>query len=289
MSGFLVYQSYQRSPHWRLYLIKRVRRLLPALIINLFITLLFFAFFISQMKLIDYLLADETYQFLGNIFFIFYPFLPGYSIPSPYPSIANGSLWSLPVEFYCYLLLALMAWSLKKIIFHWFMLFLGLMSLFAFQSEWMLGKTLFNIEISDWLIGIYFFNFGVLTNLWVPWLKSSPKSLLWGLGLFLVVATQLVKVDPIKMYLLVPILFMIIGQSPLFYSERVWKMGDPSYGMYLYSFPTQQILLFYNFPGGSFLTFVFLSVFISLILGTLSWFLCEVHFLQRQSFKKNHQ
>jgi peptidoglycan/LPS O-acetylase OafA/YrhL len=63
---------------------------------------------------------------------------------------------------------------------------------------------------------------------------------------------------------------------------NIQKYGDPSYGIYLWGWPVQQILVFMS-PAISPMANAFLAAAISAILGYVSWHVLEKHAL---SFKK---
>ena len=69
--------------------------------------------FFTNASIKDY--VQEIPRYLYNI--ILYPIfnMPGVFTNNPYPVTINGSLWTLPVEVFCYLMLPLMGIIVKKL------------------------------------------------------------------------------------------------------------------------------------------------------------------------------
>jgi peptidoglycan/LPS O-acetylase OafA/YrhL len=95
ISGFLITQSFERSRTLRSYMEKRVRRIYPGYLVATSITAFIIApLFGAQLPNVaktiglNLLLRNE----LPNAFF-----------SNPLPLATNGSLWSIPFEFWCYI------------------------------------------------------------------------------------------------------------------------------------------------------------------------------------------
>jgi len=53
------------------------------------------------------------------------------------------------------------------------------------------------------------------------------------------------------------------------------QAGDPSYGMYVFAFPIQQLLIYYGLCGGSIPVLAIETIVLSFIAGVVSWHLLE--------------
>jgi peptidoglycan/LPS O-acetylase OafA/YrhL len=62
---------------------------------------------------------------------------------------------------------------------------------------------------------------------------------------------------------------------------RAGRFGDPSYGIYLYAFPVQQ-LLFHAFPGMGPMSNTVVAIPIVLLFAYASWHLVEKRILKRK-------
>lgn len=105
--GYLIAGSVQRSPSSKAYFSKRARRLFPELVF--FVVLFAFVVgpIVSSFDVVSYFGDSHFLLFLLNGILIPYHYLPGVFVANPYQGVVNGSLWTLPVEFFCYVLVFL--------------------------------------------------------------------------------------------------------------------------------------------------------------------------------------
>lgn len=108
MGGYLVTKSWLSDPRPLRYALKRFSRIWPPLAVYV----LFAAFVagpcLSTLPVGAYFRQPSTYAYLRNLrLFIVYT-LPGVFETNPYPAAVNGSLWTLPVEAAMYLAIPLM-------------------------------------------------------------------------------------------------------------------------------------------------------------------------------------
>ena len=74
-------------------------------------------------------------------------------------------------------------------------------------------------------------------------------------------------------HIIFPVIILLIGYMPIPVLSNFSKIGDMSYGIYVYSFPVS-LTLMYFFNLMTFQLMIF-SIFISIIFGYLSWHLIE--------------
>jgi peptidoglycan/LPS O-acetylase OafA/YrhL len=74
---------------------------------------------------------------------------------------------------------------------------------------------------------------------------------------------------------------------PLFRLHGFSKYGDFSYGMYLYAFPIQQLLVMHNSGSMNPYALFALAWPLSILAGMLSWYVVERPFLRRARSMKN--
>ena len=103
ISGLLTFNSYIRTPDFKLFVSKRVRRILPA---YLSVVLLGFiaGMFLTTLPLSEFLHNAQTWKYLGaNAIFLNYlqPTLPGVFEENVLPFV-NASLWTMKVEIMFY-------------------------------------------------------------------------------------------------------------------------------------------------------------------------------------------
>jgi peptidoglycan/LPS O-acetylase OafA/YrhL len=110
LSGFLVYPSLMRLKSGWKFLLARLARLWPALMVLVLVTVVAGAFLTSATG-VDYLKGNTARFILGNLSLQKgYYTLTGVSCGGA-PCNVNQSLWTLPFEMRCYFALMLLGWS----------------------------------------------------------------------------------------------------------------------------------------------------------------------------------
>ena len=277
ISGYLVYQSFINSSSSKEYFIKRFKRLYPAYIVGLLLSFII-AISITSLNIYEFLKSVDLYRFfLFNLFFLNFvqPTLPGV-FENNYISAINGSLWTIKIEVIFYALIPYLIMLLKK------------------NNKFLILVIVYLVSIS-WVY--YFQNLydGVyINNLY----KQLPGQLIYFcLGIFLSMNKKYIKYCFVifTSSLLVSLLFQskIVNYlvEPIFISSSIIyfslytkkislnKVGDLSYGIYLYHFPFIQLIFsvsFFNLnPWLGFLCVIFITVFASFI----SWHFVEKRYL----------
>lgn len=113
VSGFLTTSSWLRSKDRVItYLKKRVLRIYPSLAVCLVVTVAF-CWFITTEKSIWYWRGVWIYL-RDNMIMSPCFYLPGVFSDIPYPNVVNGSLWTLPIELMCFLILPILCIGKNK-------------------------------------------------------------------------------------------------------------------------------------------------------------------------------
>src|SRR5690606_24424688 len=74
-------------------------------------------------------------------------------------------------------------------------------------------------------------------------------------------------------HIVLPFLVLLLGFLPVRGIKCFGKLGDASYGIYIYSFPIQQTLVWFFKMDASIL--MIYSILLSIVFGYLSWHLIE--------------
>lgn len=280
VSGYLICTSWVIDPNPLRYLAKRLLRIMPALIV---ITL-FSAFIVGPMftdlSWREYFSNRVTYQYLYNV--VMYPmwYLPGVFTHNAYPGAVNGSLWSLPVEFFMYLVLPCV-------------LFVGS----AVRARWLMPACTFLLcAASLWLVRIHPFpqRFIFYSTDWTSGLDVAPYFLLGGLvrfmrweryldsmfALFLVACVALMHTaspvtNEVLLYVLLPYAVLSLATSAQRLLQDFGRFGDLSYGVYIYAFLVQQSVAHLTDNRLSAIQNALVTLPIVLVLAWLSWHLVE--------------
>ena len=105
ISGFLVSQSFVNRPHVYEFLVARVLRIFPGLIVALAGTVLLGAW-VTTLPVSQYVSDGRVWDyFLRNAMLDLRWELPGVFENNSFPRVVNGSLWTLPKEFGLYIIL----------------------------------------------------------------------------------------------------------------------------------------------------------------------------------------
>jgi peptidoglycan/LPS O-acetylase OafA/YrhL len=102
--GFLIMGSAVRSRTAKSFFKKRISRLFPSLIAVVLICVLILGPILTNMDPVSYYTDFGTYKYLLNAVLVPIHDLPGVFANNIYGQTVNGPLWTLPIEFICYVL-----------------------------------------------------------------------------------------------------------------------------------------------------------------------------------------
>lgn len=286
ISGFLIFQSLIASKSIVDFLWKRILRIYPALFTVLLLTILY-GQFVYQYD-IPYLQNRYVLSYIPNNLFLFnmqYG-IPGIFDKNPYPSAINGSLWSLPYEAAFYIALSTCFLLRKRLITSKVLLFvayilLSLGSIFYSEAAW--NYRLFN------LIGTYTLDLGALfvAGALLGSFRFGDfryKNVAMAGGFALLILSFYSSSFRIFQYISLPLIIIPLGTASTIFIRNTDKVvGDISYGMYIYSFPVQQTLVYYF--KLNYLELMMSSLAISFVLGYSSWHLIEKHAMKLKKFR----
>ncbi|MBP6145473.1 MAG: acyltransferase [Sediminibacterium sp.] len=286
ISGYLILQSLTRSKSVIDYLVKRILRIFPGLIVVLILTLVA-VYFIYPTTQVPYLLNPAIYHyFWGNLVLFSPPFFI-HGVFDHLPSRAiNGSLWTIEFEFLFYIVLLLL-FPIKKNIKALRWTLLGMMALFTvgnlfYPSELLSIKKPIPLDLV-FDLGIYFITGSFFAC--INWEKWDSSKYLFIAAVLLFIAMIIFKIDRAWLFTCLPFVILYIGQMKSKAANWVHqKLGDPSYGIYLYAFPIQQLIVYYCKPS-TFELFLYASIG-AFAFGILSWKFIEKKALTLKRFIK---
>jgi peptidoglycan/LPS O-acetylase OafA/YrhL len=265
ISGYLITSSAERSRPFG-YFMARVLRIFPALLLVSFISSFLLGPLITNNP--GYWTDFQTYKyFLGNASLIQIQYtLPGVFTQNAFRDIVNGALWTLKIEFYCYIVFGLLMFvfvSNRKYIISWFFAFLYVGYYFV-QNEMFPANLQANFDL------FRYFAAGGVFYLWREQMPLKPVLAWLALGMVVLgVATGLTRfIFPIAGTYLV--LHLALGERYANFATR----GDFSYGIYLWGFPIQQLLVM-RLPNSSWYTNFLSALPIATFLAFISWHLIE--------------
>ena len=284
ISGYLIFQSLFRSKNILDYLVKRILRIYPALLVVLIISMLACSFvfdgsissYFSQKSTLTYVPVNLSLIKLQNS-------ITGVFEDNPLKSAINGSLWTIIYEFSMYLFLIPFLFlrrfssSQKTIIISAVVaiLFFGRITLVAYKDVH-IGALAFG----QWVQFALLFMSGALLS------EMKIETYKYRYALLVVCALLFFLMMPFKYYeyvqyfILPPIVIIIGAEAFRGISDIGKKFGDVSYGVYIYGFPIQQFLMHYF--SFSVLELLLWSLPLSILFGWLSWHHIEKHALAKK-------
>ena len=270
ISGFLIARSFERQPTVRRWIVARVLRLFPALTVVLVLTVAVLGPLVTTLPLAEYFARPETLSYVPrNLSLAFLQYdLPGVFEDQPYPGAINGSLWTLVYEVVCYggVLVVGLLGGLRRS-------GLMLVILAGFAAVYVLVLHVLGPERAHpkivALCGLAL-PFVIGTAFYV-WRARIPLHL--GILLGLVLAAALLRETPAHAVALTAALsygVFLVGFMPGAFLHGYNRFGDYSYGVYIYAFPMQQLMMHLFQPMGP-LGNIALALPSTLALAMLSW------------------
>jgi len=271
ISGFLIAESFARARSWQDFIVARVLRLWPALIVSLLVVAFLMGPMVTTLFPGAYFTNPAVWTFMVKNAALATPqySLPGVFENQPYSNV-EGPIWTLFYEVVCYLglfaagLLGLLRrqWAMSMLI-------------AAFAGLWLLAdiyQPALHLKIDKTLdLGL---PFAVGTLMWL-WKDRLPLTL-WGV-VGLLALTALLATTPL--YGIMLTLFLAYTTFWAAYVPdgglRAYnRLGDYSYGVYIYAFPAQGLAVWLSGPMTPFENMV-LALPLTLIPSMISWHLLE--------------
>lgn len=274
VSGFLVTGSYVNRRDLRQFVRSRFLRIVPAYLVCVAVSALVIGAVVTELPAAEYFGSSKPLRYIvKNLTFTDLEwYLPGVFESNPYPGAVNGSLWTLPAEVRMYV---------------WVAIF-GVVGLL--HRRW-----LFNL-----VIGLAF----VLAT-WFPEQASGMFRVdsyfrlagLFALGAVFYINREFIPVNGLIATALVLLCYWLHG-TPHFMSVfavalgyvSLWfsyvpripgfeRLGDYSYGVYLWGFPVQQAVIWAIGQPSPMQVFAW-AMPITLLIAVLSW-----HWIEKPALK----
>lgn len=290
LSGFLIVQSWHRKPNLVHFLKNRALRIYPGFIVASAISV----FLVGPLaaNAAQYWSQLSLPQFVKGALLLRVPTTPPV-FEGSYSALANGALWTIEYEFRCYLMVALMGicglvarrkgWLVLSGIALLLSVFPGIISRIESQVSFPFQRFLFNDPkslahfLALFCAGGCFYLFRDRICYKTSWACIAAFALFIC---FFWVKTERIAEVTLGGYILFWFAFV---QTPVL--ERLRKLPDISYGVYLYGWPIQKLLLWW-IPSISIVMLFLTAWVLSCICGLLSWHLVEHPFLSLKNAGK---
>lgn len=232
-SGFWISRSVQKGLSFCSYIKARCIRIFPCLIVVVLLCTFGLGTIVTELSWEEYLVNPKTYEYLLNSVLLLKHDLPGVFEHNIYDSTINGSLWTLPVEFLCYI----------GCYFTWYIGLVKENTMKFTIPAFIMGYILMSILLKDSLLlsalspcGMFYC--GMLYNVYRERIYIGlPYFFVCILGLFLSIHFCVLKYS-VFVFLPYILVFIVFG------TKKKWgefgRKYEISYGIYLSAFPIQQ-------------------------------------------------
>jgi peptidoglycan/LPS O-acetylase OafA/YrhL len=266
ISGHLVAESFVRRGLFA-FLEARFLRIMPGLATCLIFGILIGAS-VTTLPLNEFFSSDSVRDYFFHGLKLKFEYeLPGVFLANPMAKSVNGSLWTLPPEVSMYMSLAVLG-TLRLLRYRLAgSIFLGLLLVYLSVDASLVarlplvGHEVMAPPIRSFMLGVLFY------------LNRDRIKLHGALAICLialVVPGQAKPEGPLLVCLAIAYTTMWAAYHPSLKVPVSKRVGDISYGMYIYAFPIQQLVA-YHLPGISSLQMFAISLAATAIVAWLSW------------------
>uniref|UniRef100_A0AB74UQ81 Exopolysaccharide production protein ExoZ n=1 Tax=Halomonas phage vB_HboP_4908 TaxID=3350578 RepID=A0AB74UQ81_9VIRU len=278
-SGFLIAGSFFARSNILAFLWARALRIYPALIIAVLFCVFVIGLAFTSLEPREYLTHEQTHRYLINNITLLWGIeysLPGVFANNPFAYAVNGSLWTMPYEVKMYILLT--------IIFAMIALASRATKIFSYQFITAVigtGAVCFHIanHFEDLVTGQFLrlfamFFVGAAFYAWRERILLSSR--ITALLVALLIASAFINESLFFVIycLSLPLIIFGLAYLPSGHVRSFNKLGDYSYGLYIFAFPVQQSLAAIV-PNISVFSMIALSFLVTSTLAVLSWHVVE--------------
>lgn len=249
IGGYLITLSWLREPNFIRYMVKRVFRIFPLLIVCVLITVFVLGPLLTDLSVGEYFSHPLTWAYLKNMALNINYALPGVFTDNIIANSVNGSIWCLPVELVLYVVIPIyisigscMPEKVRNV--YYWIAAAAVCILGAVWTTWFYDThyVFYNMDFSQAILIVPYYFVGSLVAVCKLEkylnLQIASIAVILGAGFNFLPAPFVY----IAAYILIPyvILSIALAEKPVF--AKLNNL-DISYGMFLFSFVIQQILV----------------------------------------------
>lgn len=272
ISGYLITISLLHSRGLPDYFFKRIIRVFPALWVVIGITMLG-GYFLAHKSAATYFTDPTVVKYSLNAVLRLHPFIDGVFEHNPFKQYINGSLWTVPYEFLMYVILSAFYFLRhNKVALRLAMC--ALLGVLVPLQIWHHYIYIRYLELSyeqTIFFALFFFGGALLALFDLP--SERMRNVIVAVITLALVTTMLVGDYEAAQFVLLPPLVIYLGT--LRYRALGWvrRIGDLSYGIYIWGFPVQQLTWYLLHPSQVEMTLI--SIPVTYVLAYTSWHLLE--------------
>ena len=275
ISGFLIAASFDRSDTIR-FVAARVLRLVPGLFVSVAVVALLMGPMVTTLPVSDYFTNSDVYKFILRNTAMLSPLytLPGVFETNPYPTV-EGSIWTLAHEAICYVgifLVGVLGVLKRRVLMSAVLLLYAVLWLVVEITEPVLHGRVAELHSLTLPFAV-----GTALYLWRDRVMLTAPILLGLLTLTVLLRISLPENNTAyHLALIAAIAYSTFwfAHIPNGWIRHYNRFGDYSYGLYIYAFPIQGLLV-YLMPGMTPLENIAWSFPATMIASVLSWHFVE--------------
>lgn len=269
-SGFFVTKSLLKNKNSKKYLHNRFIRIFPPLWFILVICIVVCALFFSSYSLIDFFVSTDFFKYCLNFILIPIHNLPGVFTNNIYPGVINGPLWTLPLEFVCYIIL-LVAYKLNLVNKKSYK-FVALLVILVFIGINFIPLHIF-MSVKGYIQPCFLFFWG--SFYWIYRDEITMKNVYFVLSCILFILLIGLGYGQIGSFLFIPYITLYISFCLPQCNARFASLGNLSYDIYLCGWPIQQMVI--SEFGGSMAVGlnILISIPLSIMVGYVTYMVIE--------------
>jgi peptidoglycan/LPS O-acetylase OafA/YrhL len=254
-----------------------------------FITVFILGLLFTSTSVGNYLTHFQTYFYLARCATLLAGIthnLPGVFEENPYPKTVNGSLWTMPYEIWMYgILIVIWLGSRWKTKIHMYIFQSTLVVFAIFSALYVLAAHIYSLPIGNFpkLFSMFFSGAAFYV------LRTHITLNTWLAGVLLIsliFAAENKQTFYVIYIMSIAYLLFYFAYVPSGYIRLYNKLGDYSYGIYIYAFPVQQSIAAL-IPSVTALQMVVYSTAITSVLAIGSWHLLEKRALRHKTYLLN--
>ncbi|MGM8553984.1 acyltransferase family protein [Enterobacter hormaechei subsp. steigerwaltii] len=278
ISGFLVTKSFMTSKGFDQYIFKRCLRIFPALIICSFVVVYFILPFWESSPF-GFIFSYKTFYSFVNMSMMHGINISGVESPYGFQTIVNPPLWTLPYEFVLYIILGVTMLIHRGLIAPVISLFVIIFIVSGFPDAF---KNAYFYSINYLALmkfGINFFVGSIMFLTFSVWNNKKHKAFIALISLLILFYLSGNKFDlDVVGRIALAALTIVVGVSFAF--KYTSGKFDISYGVYIWGWPIQAVVI-QSFDLG-FTTSLFIALSVTFAVAFISRVTVEEYFLKKK-------
>lgn len=253
IGGYLIAKSWMNDPHPLRYSIKRFFRIWPPLAVCVLFCALVLGTVCTRLSAGEYFSSGGIRWYMRNLRFSPVYNLPGVFEDNPYPTAVNGSLWTMPIEVFMYVLVPVCLWEFGKLskgckrgqvigISALLTLAVGIRAYILFPVWGWEDKVIYGTSVTSAMVLIPYYLMGCLMAVTDLRRVLNLPLATGGMLVACCFLTGSAYDELIRMALLPYLVFSVAFAEPV---VRLPAWSEISFGIFLYGFPIQQGLVWF--------------------------------------------